>query len=837
MGPVRLDIDDKQLLRDGMLHPIQPAIFDALLTLSKHRHRLLPREELHELLFPGVFVSESALSQVVRRIRAALGPHSQWLQTLPRRGYRFDPPRDDKPQPWPGNSEEAAFVGRERTLDLLEDVVSRAGHVTVLGTGGIGKTRLVREFCDRRASGVPTIWVDAAELFHEHALSDAIWDAAGGRQVRPGRPLDAATLHTALRGGLLVLDNLEHLAGAFTSIGTALAALDAAVVCTSRCRLGYPTERILDLTPLEPQEAERLLRDQIERVRLGLGDDVASWIPELAARVDHVPLALIVTAPRLLTHAPPQVLESLVHGADGPVCDAARAAWTGLGAIDRRVAIACALFATEFSLDHAEAVVGSSIGNAPVSLLDSALLIRTAPGSFRMLSALGRAILAIAPDVHTAELEARHRAWVLDGGAPPQVLGPNLWAAYARQPSVDLALAIHGHEDRRGVNPGSVRVALDEALELTTEPSSREDLLLARSVWHARQGDGMAALADIEAVEASGGLGSEVGRLTAKGQVLAAAGRVAEAQELFQRAVHSGDPACPGPAQIDLAVCALRRGEPDVALTLARGVWKARGARDSVLAIRAASVCAEASFQLNDVAQSLVFADRALELARAEHNPLFEALALQRLGVAMASAGRLERGRHHLHAALEVCRHAGPTRREVLKSLVELELTAGEVERASAILDEVARYVSDSPVSRAELEEHRGELALLRGDAGAACAHFDHAVALRRQSDSQAQLCDALLWAAWARALASDVAGAQTRIEEAMPSCTDDAWAMCLLGGAKALLELEEAKLSGEASRVEQAVRAARQLVQEPVPPALSILPRLLESEGVLQRG
>ncbi|HEX6186732.1 MAG TPA: winged helix-turn-helix domain-containing protein [Pyrinomonadaceae bacterium] len=88
----RLDASERLLLRRGEPVPLHGKSFDLLLTLVRHRGRLLTKEELFELVWPDQIVEESNLTVHMSAIRRALGERasaSRLIQTVSGRGYRF----------------------------------------------------------------------------------------------------------------------------------------------------------------------------------------------------------------------------------------------------------------------------------------------------------------------------------------------------------------------------------------------------------------------------------------------------------------------------------------------------------------------------------------------------------------------------------------------------------------------------------------------------------------------------------------------------------------------------------------------------------------------------
>jgi len=91
-GRFRIEVDQCLLLREGKPFPLSAKAFDALLILVERNGQVVEKEELLESLWPHTAVEENNLTQVVSRLRRALGedPHGRsYVETVPRRGYRF----------------------------------------------------------------------------------------------------------------------------------------------------------------------------------------------------------------------------------------------------------------------------------------------------------------------------------------------------------------------------------------------------------------------------------------------------------------------------------------------------------------------------------------------------------------------------------------------------------------------------------------------------------------------------------------------------------------------------------------------------------------------------
>ena len=91
-GPFSIDAAERLLLKDG--HPLQltPKAFDLLLVLVENSGHLVAKDELMQRLWPGAFVEEANLPNNILLVRKALGDDAsghQYIETVPRRGYRF----------------------------------------------------------------------------------------------------------------------------------------------------------------------------------------------------------------------------------------------------------------------------------------------------------------------------------------------------------------------------------------------------------------------------------------------------------------------------------------------------------------------------------------------------------------------------------------------------------------------------------------------------------------------------------------------------------------------------------------------------------------------------
>src|SRR5215467_12936562 len=89
-GSFRLDAARRLLMQNDRTLTLQPKTFDLLILLVESRGRVLTKKELMNALWPDTFVEDANLTFQMSALRKALGPEaSEWIETLPRYGYRF----------------------------------------------------------------------------------------------------------------------------------------------------------------------------------------------------------------------------------------------------------------------------------------------------------------------------------------------------------------------------------------------------------------------------------------------------------------------------------------------------------------------------------------------------------------------------------------------------------------------------------------------------------------------------------------------------------------------------------------------------------------------------
>ena len=220
----------------------------------------------------------------------------------------FSPAASSRPPAALGNLVRpvGSFVGRGADLDALRALIGRERLVTVLGPGGVGKTRLAIEGCTLlRAAYDAVWWVDLA-MVDDDAVPAAIAAALGLSDTgpRPGRRTNdhvrRLTSFLAEPRTLLALDNCEHLLdGVSRVVATLLSACPGlTVLATSRSPLQTAGEALYPLAPMSDVEAAELFTARAIMVNPSFvtDEDTMGDVRSLCRRLDGLPLAVELAA-------------------------------------------------------------------------------------------------------------------------------------------------------------------------------------------------------------------------------------------------------------------------------------------------------------------------------------------------------------------------------------------------------------------------------------------------------------------------------------------------------------------------------------------------------------
>lgn len=362
-----------------------------------------------------------------------------------------------------------SFVGRQREIDEVEDLLSRTRQLTLTGPGGTGKTRLSIQVASRLLPRFDdgAFFVPLAPITDPTLVMPTVAEALGLPESSRRSPLEDVVEHLADRELLLVLDNLEQVLAAVPVIGQLLTMTRRVrILATSREVLGLHGEREYPVPPLElpdpdhlpPLEAlsqyaaVALFVQRATAVKPGfeVTNENAPAVAEICARLDGLPLAIELAAARAKILSPQAMLARLENRLtllSGGGRDVPARQQTLRGAIEwsydlleppEAVLFArLAVFLGGFSLESAEVVCNPGAELAPdtldavASLANKSLIrhLETGPGEPRFLMlqtireyALER--LGESPDARVVTGRHTEHFLSLVEDVAPQLFGP-----------------------------------------------------------------------------------------------------------------------------------------------------------------------------------------------------------------------------------------------------------------------------------------------------------------------------------------------------------------------------------------------------------------------------
>lgn len=326
----------RRLERSGKTVRLGPRAFDLLLQLLKRAGQFVSKEELLSAVWTDVVVEEASVRVHMSILRKALGVPgesdgcTQWISNLPLRGYRFNghvrrepagPAADAESRPaatrfTPLPVRLTDLVGREPDLKRVLESLAECRLVTIVGTGGIGKTRLAIHAaeCHHRAHGGEVAFTDLSPLISESHVLGTLASSVGVPADVPDIA-QAITQRLAGREVLLLVDNCEHVIDALAMrIAPLLAVLPGLrILATSREPLRMEGEHVLRLPALAVPDIDQIPLTQalqwpsvallVERAKsagAGAFDDThGPLLAKISRHVDGIPLAIELVAARL----------------------------------------------------------------------------------------------------------------------------------------------------------------------------------------------------------------------------------------------------------------------------------------------------------------------------------------------------------------------------------------------------------------------------------------------------------------------------------------------------------------------------------------------------------
>ena len=346
----------RQILAAGRPAALGARAFDLLLVLIEHRERMLGKDELLTLVWPGMVVEENNLTVQISALRKLLGVDA--ITTIAGRGYRFTAPlmsttQDEKPATPPAVAPQATakapsallvpsgggqvpaplnkLIGRAAAVQETLQLLNTTRCLTFTGAGGSGKTRLALELAgllQEQHDGC-VWWVELVNVRDAKVLLATIGHAVGASD--PSKD----SLHNILdrlqgRRALLVLDNCEQLIEDSAALAVQLlrALPQLQLLVTSRESLSIAGEIAWVVPPLELPSASEIADPSdeltrvasvqllIERIRqknskFALTKHNSHSLARICSELEGLPLALELIAARVGVQTLEQIVASL----------------------------------------------------------------------------------------------------------------------------------------------------------------------------------------------------------------------------------------------------------------------------------------------------------------------------------------------------------------------------------------------------------------------------------------------------------------------------------------------------------------------------------------------
>lgn len=619
---------------------------------------------------------------------------------------RFPPLRTRAARPLPEGP--GTFVGRGRELgDVGSLFAGGARLVTLIGAGGVGKSRLALEaarlLLDAFPHGVHLVRLAPLEL-----ASEMPTELAASLGVAPGSDAGRAVVdHLRERRLLLVLDNLEHVQDEAAALVAEVLrdAPGVTVLGTSRSPLRIAGEHVIVVEPLGDDDATALFAERAHAAggRFVLDEATARDIRAICHRIDGLPLAIEIIAARVTTVSISDLARGTGFSLQTPgVRDApdhhrtldAAITW-GIEMLDDRrrdLHASLAVFQSRFTPAAAAFTFGADIDDLD-AMVKAALLRRVEDDAATRLAMLqtvrdhGRERLAA--DGRLAEAQERRAAWIedlaeraADGLDSPDA---RTWqeelAQWAADIRVTLREAAQAGDHARCIRVTSrlerfwrARGEVDEARRILAEalaaaqPEDHE--IRARASWT------LARLA------------------TAQGDARGAREPLTRALELYREAESRREVSF---ALTELAWGSVDLGELDLAEAQAlEALEVAHEAEDDRAAASALAARATVLAEQGDAVGARAAAGESLALRRRLGRPLLVANAAVTLASAALAQGDLDAAEVAAHECLALALELGDVLHEAVARCVlgEIEVLRGESERATGeLLAALATFV------------------------------------------------------------------------------------------------------------------------------------------------
>jgi len=258
----------------------------------------------------------------------------QWRKTRALPSKSVGPSAGSPPSPSAPNNlplQLTSFIGREREVTAVKDLLQRSRLVTLVGTGGVGKTRCALEAGAESLDVFPDgVWlVELAPVSDSSVVASEVARALGVWERQGDTGLPELLMHLKQRRTLIILDSCERVIEEVRSATAAIlrACPDVRLLITSRESLNIRGERVFELPTLAvPLADETLTAETAARYgsvalfadrasasdgRFALAVDNVPFVTDICRRLDGIPLAIELAAARVKVLSLPQLLLKL----------------------------------------------------------------------------------------------------------------------------------------------------------------------------------------------------------------------------------------------------------------------------------------------------------------------------------------------------------------------------------------------------------------------------------------------------------------------------------------------------------------------------------------------
>jgi predicted ATPase/DNA-binding CsgD family transcriptional regulator/DNA-binding XRE family transcriptional regulator len=715
----------------------------------------------------------------------------------------------------------SSFVGRTRELSELAELLTESRLVTLIGPGGVGKSRLAAQVLGRLGGGAEVVFVPLEQIRYPRTLASAL---ASRLQVHDQQSMPLIqSVQSALAAGprkLLLLDGAERLADQVAELaGELLDALpDLRIVVTSRVVLGVPGEVCWTVPPLGCPAAAAEAADitDADAVRLFIAraserlpdfraSDVAPGaIAELCRRLDGLPLAIEMIAGWVGTLSVREMLQQravLLDGQSGGrrLGDVLQVSYDLLTVEQQRGLAMLSVLAGPFRIADVQAVLDVDAATAIATtraLVDSSWLMVTRGGEQNVFSLLETiatfAALQLEKSKDGPAARRRHALHFASVAADSEfeLAGPDAaeWAARLESAVADLDLTMHWAGENGDVDLG---------------------LHVSSALWRWWLFSGRLA----------------VGR---------------DWLGKFLTTVGDRDDEVTGRAYCAAAVLAAENGDYTEAVRqaeLAMSIFGPLGLTTRMTL--AATVIGSANRYLGNHEGARRGFERAMELREELGDRRGMSVAINNLALLELDDGNTERAQRLFEQALAIKREFGEQRSIAigLANLADVLIRTGQWDAVEAVLAEGAGLAAGNPQLVGTIACNQGALAAHRQDWGLATERFEAAIAASQAGGHPHDVIEAMIGLGRVRVRTGDRQAAVAQLRAARALAAE-------IGNPQLLAAAEEALAEAtrpETTRPDAAAAAAPVspvspvAVAEPRPsgssePSQPLLPRLPEN-------